>query len=89
MLLCRKDILNLLEIVQPNNISQHHENHCSPVELRDGNGGIDLKINFLPILRAVEPNSCLGGETLLEFGEVDFTSLVLFKASGVSSSGII
>jgi hypothetical protein len=84
-----KDTLNWLKIEQPNNIFQHHENHCSPGEVRDGNGGIDLKINFLPLQAVDDPNSCLGGETLLEFGEVDFTSPVLFRVSGVSSSGII
>lgn len=58
--------------------------------MRDGNGGIDLRINFifLPGLQAVDdPNSRLGGETLLDFGETDITSLVpSSRAPGVSFS---
>lgn len=66
------------------NISKHHQNHCFPGGVRDGNGGIDLRVNFtfLPCLQAVDdPNSLLGGETLLDFGETDITSLAPSGAS--------
>jgi hypothetical protein len=66
------------------NISKHHQNHYSSGGVRDGNGGIDLRVNFtfLPCLQAVDdPNFLLGDETLSDFGETDITSLASFGAS--------
>jgi len=53
--------------------------------VRDGNDGIDCKINFLPPLRVGDdPTSQLGEEILLPFGEE-----VLMQVTGESSSGTV
>lgn len=63
--------------------------------VREGNVGMDCRINFLLLLRPGEdvPNSLWwGGETLLLFGDPDFMPLmgevqvVVWSTSGISSS---
>lgn len=62
--------------------------HCLGLGVRHGNEGIDCKINFLLLLW---PMLECGGDTLLLFGEQDFTPLIgepLFSSriSGISFS---
>lgn len=60
--------------------------------VRDGNEGMDCKINFLPVLRPGDgPKSVLGGHTLLLLGEAVLTPVLgdtsPWRISGISSSG--